>query len=169
MKTLSVLLVLIFLAPSLSFAKRKKTSRFQRRHAVVLNTQKLFDYNESSVTGAFNLAYAYNRGNFEFQPYLAFDVTKPRSADLKIANLLLGLSLHFNIIENRRGKRWVPYILVGSAYFRPREEVNIFKVEAGGGFKYFLTSRLAINPEVLYSYHSEEKTTKANIHFRYYF
>lgn len=175
MKTFSVLLVLSFLIPSLSFAKRRRTSNFQRRHAVVLNTQRFFEYSESSSEGFFNLAYAYNMGNFELQPYLAFNIEKD-DFDTQIKELQLGLNLHLNIIENRRGKRWIPYILIGGAYYQPNKGVSTFKVDAGGGIKYFLTSRLVLNPEIFYGYElalsddeEPDKKIKAHINFRYYF
>lgn len=179
MKICSVLLVLVFFFPGITFAKRRKTSNFKRRHAVVLNTQNLFQYDEFSTRAAFNLAYAYNLGNFEFQPYIAFSMRKPKSGDFSLNNLLLGLSVHFNIVENRRGKRLIPYILASGAYDRPGDQQSGFGLQVGGGFKYFLTSRFVVNPEVFYDYRnisSEGSSANVtlweiitNLSFRYYF
>lgn len=180
MKILSVLLIFSFLLPSLSFAKRRRTSNFKRQHAWILNTQNLLTYakDEKQTNAEFNLAYAYNMGNFEVQPYLGFSVEKPGSGDLGVKNLLLGLALHFNIIENRRGKRWVPYILASAAYSRPAENESGYQVGGGAGFKYFVTSRFVLNPEILYNHKSTSTdgaaaktsgTVISNLNFRYYF
>ncbi len=174
MKILSALLILLFLVPSLSFAKRRRTSSFKRRHAVVLNTQS-FNYSKADIEGSFGIAYAYNMGNFEVQPHISFKALQ-ESKKLKLKDLLLGLNIHLNIIENRRGKRFIPYILAGGSYSLPENKKTFFIVNAGSGFKYFLTSRLAINPEIFYSHiaikpkNSPKKySIKTNFHFRYYF
>ncbi|MBE8162847.1 MAG: hypothetical protein HAW63_02545 [Bdellovibrionaceae bacterium] len=178
MKILSALLVFSFLFFNIAFAKRRRVSHFQRKHTIILNTQNLFNYynleDSEKSSAKINLSYAYNSGNFEVQPYLETDLVQANKK-FKINTMLLGLNLHFNFIENRRGKRWVPYALLGANYVRTAERLNLFGAETGAGFKYFLTSRLAMNPEVVYRRTFVKKPALpdwkiiTNINFRYYF
>lgn len=174
MKILIVALIVNLLFASLSLAKRRRTSRFKREHALVLNTQKIFTYNKVSerVQSDITMAYAYNLGNFEFQPYIVANMSKSKSQSFSINGISIGADVHFNIIENRRGERWVPYILSGGAFTR-KSTNNGFAVRGGTGVKYFVTSRFVVNPDFFFEYKKinqiAEEDFLLNINFRYYF
>lgn len=174
MKILIMALIFNLLLSSLSFAKRRRTSRFKRGQALVLNTQQIFTYDTEAkkIESKINLAYAYNMGNFEFQPYLFVEFLKTKTTPLKTKTVSIGADMHFNIIENRRGKRWIPYILSGGAFVREGTKVG-FKVRGGAGLKYFVTSRFVADPTFIFDYKKIKKTTATNFllqfNFRYYF